>query len=158
MHADQIEAHEYSNRIDVLRQKQEYTQSYHFDDRMDEVLSIVEELILKRGVFHLVLHFSSSQITCSTFDNPYSFQLYTAEDVFSNVFMRQFVPGSSKIDTRIRHNQVRQILDTLKHLRNRKHGSELRNASLHIVKGCIGLGFACDDTRYIHFEELKIHM
>lgn len=128
--------------------------SSHFDDRIDELLNIAEKLILSKGVFHLTLHFSSSQLTCCTYDNPYSFQLYNADDVFADNFMRHFAPLESKLRTSIERNHVRPILNALKWLRNKKHGSELRNASLHMINGYIGLGFSYDDTRYINFREL----
>ncbi len=128
--------------------------SCHFDDHMDKLLGIAEKLILSKGVFHLTLHFSSSQLSCCTFDNPYSYQLYTADEVFSDNFMRHFAPLDSKLPSRIERNHVRPILNALKWLRTKKHGSELRNASLHMINGYIGLGFACDDTRYINFREL----
>lgn len=127
--------------------------SNHFDDRMDQLIDIAEQLILRKGVFHLGIHFSSSQLICWTLDNPYSFQVYTADEVFSDHFMRLFAPLESKLHTCISKQHVRPILRSMKWLRQRKDGSELRNASLHMMNGHIGLSFACDDTRYINFKD-----
>ena len=127
--------------------------SNHFDDRMDQLIEIAEQLILTKGVFHLAIHFSSSQLICWTLDNPYSFQVYTAEEVFADHFMRLFAPLDSKLHTCIDKQHVRPILRSMKWLRTRKDGSELRNASLHMMNGYIGLSFACDDTRYINFKD-----
>ena len=154
MQAERLNIDEFNSNINRFRHDESLKQSLHFDDRLDEVLNIVEELLLRKGFFHLVVHFSSSQISCCTFDNLYSFQLFTAEEVFSNVFMQHFVSTGSRIQTSIRRNQVRPLLDALKYLRNRKQNSELRNASLHLANGLIGLSFACDDTRYINFKDL----
>ncbi|MFW2373868.1 MAG: hypothetical protein ACN4GM_12160 [Gammaproteobacteria bacterium] len=151
---NQLEGAEHASTANAPLHNDTHNSSSHFDDRMDELLNIAETLVLSKGVFHLTLHFSSSQIKCCTFDNPYSFQLYTADEVFSEDFMRHFAPLESKLSTRIERNQVRPILNALKWLRSKKHGSELRNASLHMINGYIGLSFAYDDTRYINFREL----
>jgi len=45
------------------------------DANIDDVLSLVEELILFQGVFHAKLHFSSSRATFWLVDNPYSYQI-----------------------------------------------------------------------------------
>lgn len=154
MQINQIESAEHAGTANTQSAKTTQAASIHFDDRMEKILNIAEQLLLSKGVFHLTLHFSSSQLSCCTFDNPYSFQLYTADEVFSDNFMRHFAPLESKLRTSIEHNQVRPILNALKWLRSKKHGSELRNASLHMINGYIGLSFACDDTRYINFREL----
>ena len=127
--------------------------SDHFDDNLDRLLVIANNLMLNKGVFHLSIHFSSSELVCWTFDNPYSYQVYTAEEVFSANFMRQFLPIKSIIHTCINKNKIAPILQSLKTLRNGKNESELRNASIHLINGYIGLTFACDDTRYINFKD-----
>jgi len=154
MQMNQFEGAEHTSTENTQINSEIHALSSHFDDRMGELLNIAEALVLGKGVFHLSLHFSSSQLTCCTFDNPYSFQLYTADEVFSDDFMRNFAPLESKLRSRIEHNHVRPILNALKWLRTKKQGSELRNASMHMINGYIGLGFACDDTRYINFREL----
>ena len=131
--------------------KQDYS-SKHFDDHMEQLLSIVETLITRKGVFHIAIHFSSSQLVCWTFDNPYSYQIYHADEIFSDHFMRLFAPLDAHLHTCIEHEQLVPILNTLKSLRNKPDGSELRNASIHMLNGYIALSFACDDTRYINFK------
>jgi hypothetical protein len=102
-------------------------------------------------VFHVNIHFSSSQLVCWTYDNPYSFQLYSAEEVFSEQFPRLFAPLDSQLHTCIPRDQVGNILQVLKTLRMKQNDNELRNASIHMINGFIALTFACDDTRYINF-------
>ena len=126
--------------------------SSHFDHRLDDLINICKHLILNKGVFHLTIHFSSSQLVCWTFDNPYSFQIYTADEVFSEHFMRLFAPLDTHLHTCISRDQVGPVLETLKSLRQKQDSSELRNASIHMMNGYIALGFACDDTRYINIK------
>ena len=91
MQAERLNIDEFNSNINRFRHDESLKQSLHFDDRLDEVLNIVEELLLRKGGFHLVVRSSSSQFSCCTFDNPYSFQLFTEEEVFSDVFMQHFV-------------------------------------------------------------------
>ncbi len=130
--------------------------SNHFDDRLDELIDIARKLILNKGVFHLSIHFASSQLICWTFDNPYSYQIYHAEEIFSDDFMRHFVSLESKLHTCIKKDQVLPVLKTLKILREQSNNSELRNASINIMNGYIGLAFSCDDTRYIKLEDFHL--
>lgn len=127
----------------------------HFDGQLEDLIRICEKLILSKGVFHLTIHFSSSQLVCWTFDNPYSYQIYHAEEVFSEHFMRLFAPLDSHLHTCIPRERVRPILRTLKAMREKQQGSELRNASIHMMNGYIALSFDCDDTRYINFRNFR---
>lgn len=129
-------------------------QLMHFDDRLDELMAICHCLITSKGVFHINIHFSSSQLACWTYDNPYTFQIYNVEDIFAPHFMGLFAPLDSKLHTCIQREDIAPLLETLKNLRASRMGSELRSASIHMMNGYIGLTFACDDTRYIPFREL----
>lgn len=130
--------------------------SNHFDDRLDDLMDIAKHLMSCKGVYHLGIHFSSSQLVCWTYDNPYNYQVYTAEAVFADDFSDQFASYESQVHTMVNINQVELILESLKSLRESKGGSELRNASVHAVNGMIGLTFACDDTRYINYEDFML--
>lgn len=138
--------------LSVVPNKKSCYVSNHFDDRLDELMEIVKQLMNCKGVYHLGIHFSSSQLVCLTYDNPYSYQVYTAEAVFADDFADQFVSCESQMYTLININEVESILEALKSLRECKVGSELRNASVHAVNGMLGLTFACDDTRYIDYK------
>jgi len=127
--------------------------SNHFDDRLDDLMVIAKQLLLEKGVFHIVVHFASSQLVCWTLDNPYSFRVYTAEEVFADEYLNLFLPMKSKIQSCVDKSRVIPILESLKGLRENSGGSELRNASIHLLNGYVGLTFACDDTRYINHED-----
>lgn len=130
--------------------------NHHFDSHLDRLMEIVHALIMTKGVFHINIHFASSQLVCWTLDNPFSFQIYSADEIFTGNFMRLFAPLESKLHTCIGKDQVKAILQSLKWLRSKREGSELRNASIHMINGYIGLGFSCDDTRYINFKHFDI--
>ena len=132
--------------------KQVYISS-HFDDRLNDLVEIAKQLLVDKGVFHLAVHFSSSQLVCWMLDNPYSFRVYTSEEVFADDFLSLFAPLKTKAHNCIDKATILPILKSFKHLRNNAGGSELRNASIHMLNGYIGLTFACDDTRYINYKD-----
>ncbi|MHB0874336.1 MAG: hypothetical protein ACYC1J_13050, partial [Acidithiobacillus ferrooxidans] len=51
------------------------------DRHLDTVLSVVEELILVHGVYHIILHFSSSQAILWVMDDPYRYRLLTIDEL-----------------------------------------------------------------------------
>ena len=45
-----------------------------FDEHIDQVLRVMHELLTRKGAFHVKAHFSSSQLTCWFYDDPYSYR------------------------------------------------------------------------------------
>lgn len=45
------------------------------DQNIDTVISVLEELILVRGIFHIQIHFTSSQTMIWSIDEPYRYRL-----------------------------------------------------------------------------------
>ena len=142
--------------LDIAPNKKSHYVSNHFDDRLDDLMDIAKQLMNRKGVYHLGIHFSSSQLVCWTSDNPYNYQVFTAEAVFADDFADQFASSKSQMHTQININEVESILESLKCLRENKGAGELLNASIHMVNGMIGLTFACDDTRYINYKDYML--
>lgn len=145
-----------AQRFAFVPAKSQTIQTLHFDHHLDQLMAIAHQLMLTKGVFHLQIHFAASQLICWTYDNPYNYQIYQAEQVFDKNFPQLFSALDSNLYTAIKKPQILPILQSLKFLRERAEGSELQNASLHIMNGLVGLTFACDDTRYINFKELLV--
>ncbi len=124
-----------------------------FDQRMDEMLAIVEELLCKRGVFHIRIHFSSNQLTCWTYENPYSYEVYVGDEIFDPSFMDNFTLSKSSLPPRIAPNSIKPILEEFKGLRFLDETIYLRNASINRINGMISLSFSCDGTHYIDHED-----
>lgn len=51
------------------------------DAQMDDVLDVMKELILTRGIFHAKLHFSSSRATLWRADNPFVYQILNIDEL-----------------------------------------------------------------------------
>ena len=53
------------------------------DERLDDILPLMGELMSEHGVFHGKLHFSSSRATIWMVDDPYSYRILSFEDLRS---------------------------------------------------------------------------
>ncbi len=124
-----------------------------FDSRMDEMLTIVEELLCKRGVFHIRIHFSSNQLTCWTYENPYSYEVYVGDEIFDPSFMDNFTVSKSSLPPKITVDSIKPILEEFRGLRFLDETIYLRNASINRINGMISLSFSCDGTHYIDHED-----
>jgi hypothetical protein len=123
------------------------------DRDMDAVLSILEELFTQRGVFQLVLHFSSSRATVWTLDDPYRYRILT-HDALSDpdtclAFPHRDYPDNALIPA----HAIRNILDNLKTLRFADETIYLRSSSINLFNGMLSLTFSCDGSHYMTWDE-----
>jgi hypothetical protein len=123
------------------------------DRDMDAVLSILEELFTQRGVFQLVLHFSSSRATVWTLDDPYRYRILT-HDTLSDpdtclAFPHRDYPDNALIPA----HAIRGILDNLKSLRFADETIYLRSSSINLFNGMVSLTFSCDGSHYMTWDE-----
>jgi hypothetical protein len=123
------------------------------DSQIDDVLSIVQELILEHGVFHAKLHFSSSRATLWRVDNPYDYQILNIDELSDPdiclAFQHQQYFEKAIVDTVC----IARVFQQFKELRFTDETIYLRAASLNIVNGMVGLNFSCDGSHYMHYEE-----
>jgi hypothetical protein len=119
------------------------------DQRIDEVLDVVESLITEQGVFHVKLHFSSSRATLWAYNDPYRYRLHVLDEIVDPdvclVYAKMPYPDAAEIPAA----QVRSILRSFKLLREVDEIIYLRAASLNIMNGLVGLNFSCDGTHYM---------
>lgn len=124
-----------------------------FDLRIDRLMEIVEEFLLMRGVFHAKLHFSSNQLTCWFYDDPYRYRVFIGEELFAPGFMEQFPLSVFAERPEIESGAVRPILNEFKRLRVKDESVYLRNGSLNRINGLIGMTFSCDGSHYIDYRK-----
>ena len=120
------------------------------DAQIDNVLSVIQELILEHGVFHAKLHFSSSRATLWLVDNPYDYQILNIDELSDPdiclAFQRQKYFERAIVSTK----DIALIFQQFKELRFADETIYLRAASLNIVNGMVGLNFSCDGSHYMH--------
>jgi len=123
------------------------------DAKIDDVLSLVEELMLVHGIFHAKLHFSSSRATFWLVDNPYDYQILNFAELSDPdiclAYRHQKYFDKATVDPK----QISVVLQQLKKLRFADETIYLRSASLNVVNGMVGLNFSCDGSHYMHYEE-----
>ncbi len=121
-----------------------------FDEQIDRIHDIVQELLTHKGAFHVKIHYSSSQLTCWFSDDAYRYRVYVREEVLDPGFIEQFTDRSLKhLQPVIDDDEVHHILKEFKRLRTTDETIYMRNGSINLINGMIGMTFSCDGAHYI---------
>ena len=123
------------------------------DAQIDDVLSLVEELILSRGVFHAKLHFSSSRATFWLVDNPYSYHILNFDELSDPDICLAYRQQAYFDKAIVKPEKISEVFQQFKALRFADETIYLRAASLNVVNGMVGLNFSCDGSHYMSHEE-----
>lgn len=124
-----------------------------FDARIDELMTTVAALLTRHGVFHAKIHFSSNQLTCWLYNDPYRYRVFVGEEVFAPVFLDRFDQVVAIDRPLIAADTVPAILAEFRRLRLKDESVYLRNGSLNLINGLIGMTFSCDGSHYLPMEE-----
>ncbi len=125
------------------------------DRNMEQALSILEELLTHRGVFQCQIHFSSSQVTIWTVDDPFRYHMLDHEALNDPDICLVFPSHPYPSNAAIEQIDIRRILNTMQSLRLADPTIYLRTASINIFNGMISLTFSCDGSHYMpHVEFL----
>lgn len=123
------------------------------DNSIDTVLGVLEELMVDHGVFHAILHFSSSRAVIWLFDDPYRYRLLDIDALTDPdtclIYPHQSYPENAVVPK----NKIRPILDSLRDLRFMDEMFYLRSGTLNIFNGVVGLTFSCDGSHYLPWDE-----
>jgi hypothetical protein len=121
-----------------------------FDDYLDRVLAVMHTMLTVKGAFHVKAHFSSSQLTCWFYDDPYNYRVYVKEDAIDPAMIHA-LPDFTYEDHSpiVTVAEISPILSEFKRLRLTDAQVYLRNASLNRINGMIGMTFSCDGSHYI---------
>jgi len=123
------------------------------DERIGDVISIMDELICSRGVFHGKLHFSSSRATLWLTADPYRYRIHVLDEIIDPSVCMAFpshpYPGEATVPSRL----VRPVLERFHSLREADDTIYLRSASINVINGMVGLNFSCDGSHYMGVQE-----
>jgi hypothetical protein len=123
------------------------------DRGMETVLRVVEELMLDHGLFHVILHFSSSRAVIWQFDDPYRYRLLDFDALIDPdiclAYPRKTYPGDALVPA----ERIRAVLERFRDLRFMDEMLYLRSGTLNIFNGMVGLTFSCDGSHYIPCDE-----
>ena len=123
------------------------------DRNIDQVMSILEELIVERGMFQGVLHFSSSRATVWVVDDPYRYRILQSDALSDPDICLAYPRRPHPVDAEIPADRIGAILQGLKALRFADETIYLRAASINIFNGLISLTFSCDGSHYMPYSE-----
>jgi len=119
------------------------------DDRIDDVIAIMEELICERGVFHAKLHFSSSRATLWLTDDPYRYRLHVLDEIIDPAVCLAYPARGFPQQATVPPQSVRPIFERFRTLREADENVYLRSGSLNVINGMVGLTFSCDGSHYV---------
>ena len=123
------------------------------DKDIDVALAIIEELIIDRGMFQGVIHFSSSRATTWFMSDPFRYRIFDAEALSDPDVCLIYPPHSYPEDAVIPREKIKSILKALKKLRLTDETFYLRSASINVFNGLISLTFSCDGSHYMSWQE-----
>lgn len=123
------------------------------DHQIDTVLGVVAELMLYHGVFHVMLHFSSSRAVIWLFGDPYRYRLLDIGALIDPDTCLAYPRQSYPEDALIPADRLREVLDNFRALRLMDEMFYLRSGTVNVFNGIVGLTFSCDGSHYIPYEE-----
>jgi hypothetical protein len=123
------------------------------DRNMPQALSILEEMLTQRGVFQCQIHFSSSQVTFWTIDDPFRYRILDQEALSDPDICLVYSPRPYPEDAVIPQHAIIHILDGLKALRMADENIYLRASSINIFNGMVSLTFSCDGSHYMRYDD-----
>ncbi len=126
------------------------------DRHLEQSLSIIEELMTDRGVFQASIHFSSSQATIWTIDDPYRYRILDQEIFGDPDICLLFPLKPYPMNAEIPRDEIKDILEIMRALRTSDPTFYLRNGSINIFNGMISLTFSCDGSHYIPHTEFLL--
>jgi hypothetical protein len=123
------------------------------DENIDTVMGVVEELMAEHGVFHVMLHFSSSRAVIWVMEDPYRYRLLDIDALTDPDICLAYPMHAYPDDALIRRDQIRPVLDNLRALRFMDEMFYLRSGTVNIFNGVVGLTFSCDGSHYVPVDE-----
>lgn len=123
------------------------------DERLDDVIAIMDELICDRGVFHGKLHFSSSRATLWLTDDPFRYRVHVLDEIIDPSICLAYPSRPYAEQTVVPPRLVRPVFERFKVLRDADENIYLRAGSLNVINGMVGLTFSCDGSHYMPVKE-----
>jgi len=123
------------------------------DQHVDTVLGVVAELMLYHGIFHVMLHFSSSRAIIWVMDDPYRYRLLDINELIDPDICLAYPRKAYPAEALVPQERIREVLDAFRMLRFMDEMFYLRSGTLNIFNGIVGLTFSCDGSHYIPYDE-----
>lgn len=123
------------------------------DQHIDTVLGVIEELMVYHGVYHVMLHFSSSRAVIWVMGDPYRYRLLDIDALDDPDICLAYPKTPYPADALVPRDRIRAVLDLFRELRFMDEMFYLRSGTLNLFNGIVGLTFSCDGSHYIPHDE-----
>jgi len=123
------------------------------DKKIEDVMTILEELMLEHGVYHCQIHYSSSRVTIWHEDDPYTYRILTMDELSDTEICLAYPNRAYFKRNIVPKEDIRKIFKQFSALRFADETVYLRSGSLNLVNGFIGLNFSCDGTHYLVYDD-----
>ncbi len=123
------------------------------DERIEDVLATVDELMVERGVFHAKLHFASSRATIWLYDDPYRYRVHVLDEILNPSICLAYPLRPYPREAMVPQGLLREVLERFRWLREMDETIYLRAGSINTINGIVGLNFSCDGSHYLPYEE-----
>ncbi|TQN51891.1 hypothetical protein DLNHIDIE_01772 [Acidithiobacillus thiooxidans ATCC 19377] len=134
-------------------QRDQVRQASRLDREINTVISVLEELITFRGVYHVKIHFSSSQTVLWQMNDPYQYRILGVTDLLDPDSCLAYPNCPYPEQVAIRPKDIRFVLERMEALRRSDNPIYLRSFSLNIFNGLVGTSFLSDDSYYIPYDD-----
>ena len=132
---------------------QQTRMSSRLDERIDEVIGTIDTLMREHGIYHFILHFSSSRAIFWVYDDPYRYRFHSVEEMLDPEIWLVYPSHGYPTQAKVQPQQIRPVLEKFRELREADENIYLRSGSLNIMNGVVGLTFSCDGSHYISVDE-----
>ena len=123
------------------------------DKEIDVASAIIAELIMDRGMFQCVIHFSSSRATVWFECDPFRYRILDSEALCDPDICLLYPAQAYPEDALTPRDRIPSIMKAMKKLRLTDETFYLRSASINIFNGMISLTFSCDGSHYMSWQE-----
>ena len=123
------------------------------DDNLDDVFSLMKELMQENGIYHGKLHFASSRATIWHVDDPYDYRLLSISELLNPDIVFAFPRRPYFERAIVPKEDIETVFKQFAALRFADETIYLRAGSLNIVNGMVGLNFSCDGSHYLPYQE-----
>ena len=123
------------------------------DDRLDDILPLMNELMTEHGVFHGKLHFASSRASIWLVDDPYAYRILSIEDLIDPDICLAYPHQPYTERAIVAPEHIAPVFEMFRELRFADDTIYLRAGSLNICNGMVSLNFSCDGSHYLRHDE-----
>ena len=113
-------------------------------------------MLTQRGVFQMLIHFSSSQATIWMNNDPFRYRILDIDALTDPDICLVYPSQPYPTEALIPAKHISSILATFKTLRLSDENIYIRSASINLYNGMISLTFSCDGTHYMFYEDFLL--